>query len=109
MKKKKELLLSWILPQFTTLQNLLHVISGELRKIGSSEQKIEMIFLLLQRALISYFSFSSSILSYFLANVINIRSNNKFLLLQFKQKFLFEKKIRNEIMTDEKENRQFLA
>ena len=38
-KKKKELLLSWILPQFTTLQNLLHVISGELRKIGSSEQK----------------------------------------------------------------------
>jgi len=109
-RKRKELLLSWILPQFTTKsQNLLHVISGELRKIGSSEQKIEMIFLLLQRALISYFSFSSSILSNFLANVINIRSNNKFLLLQFKQKFLFEKKIRNEIMTDEKENRQFLA
>ena len=88
-EEKKELLLSWILPQFTTSQNLLHVISGELRKIGSSEQKIEMIFLLLQRALISYFSFS--ILSNFLANVINIRSNNKFLLLQFKQKFLFEK------------------
>ena len=108
-EEKKELLLSWILPQFTTSQNLLHVISGELRKIGSSEQKIEMIFLLLQRALISYFSFSSSILSNFLANVINIRSNNKFLLLQFKKKFLFEKKIRNEIMTDEKENRQFLA
>ena len=44
-RRKKELLLSWILPQFTTKsQNLLHVISGELRKIGSSEQKIEMIF-----------------------------------------------------------------
>ena len=43
-EEKKELLLSWILPQFTTSQNLLHVISGELRKIGSSEQKIEMIF-----------------------------------------------------------------
>ena len=91
-EEKKELLLSWILPQFTTSQNLLHVISGELRKIGSSEQKIEMIFLLLQRALISYFSFSSSILSNFLANVINIRSNNKFLLLQFKQSSFLKRK-----------------
>ena len=39
-EEEKKLLLSWILPQFTTKsQNLLHVILGELRKIGSSEQK----------------------------------------------------------------------
>ena len=98
---------------FTTIYYITELAACYFGRIEKNRQfwtKIETnFFLLLQRALISYFSFSSSILSNFLANVINIRSNNKFLLLQFKQKFLFEKKIRNEIMTDEKENRQFLA
>ena len=110
MKKKKRIVIEL---NFTTIYYITELAACYFGRIEKNRQfwtKIEMIFfLLLQRALISYFSFSSSILSNFLANVINIRSNNKFLLLQFKQKFLFEKKIRNEIMTDEKENRQFLA
>ena len=84
---------------FTTIYYITELAACYFGRIEKNRQfwtKIEMIFLLLQRALISYFSFSSSILSYFLANVINIRSNNKFLPLQFKQKFLFEKKVRNE-------------